>query len=66
MAGDANSTKYRLSRIATSIDDQTLGFADRLVSSRNTRSARARFQGRAKFIRPRWIAGPTRASNARL
>jgi hypothetical protein len=51
---------------AASIDDHNLGLADRLVSSRNTRIARSRFQGLTNRWSALWRAGASLPSRAWL
>jgi hypothetical protein len=58
--------KKRDPSIPCAIDDHKLGSADRLSSSRKTRSARVRYQGFANRCRPRWSATAISLSAARL
>jgi hypothetical protein len=51
---------------AASIDDHSPGLADRLASSRNTRTARKRYHGLAKRCSPLCSAGASRPSTAWL
>lgn len=58
--------KYLELASACSIESHSPGLADKLASSRNTRSARRRYQGLVKRCRASWSAGASRPSSAWL